>query len=149
MVRIAIDGAGWCSVDEIGFGPKRDSRRPSRRLLPSGRLPPGSSSGRLPPRRRRGLVAAASIAGAAAAAIAIAVTAAGAQQAPPAPPAVHQPVDQAAALPGPVLRPPSAVCPPARPAWPSLAGLAAGLHAGAVPIVVDEQFSGQCPASTP
>jgi hypothetical protein len=44
-----------------------------------------------------------------------------------------------------VLRPPSAVCPPAQPAWPSLARLPAGLHAGAVPIVVDEQFSGQCP----
>jgi hypothetical protein len=149
MVRIAIDGAGWCSVDEIGFGPKRDPRRPSRRRLPSGRLPLGSSSGRLPPHRRRGFVAAASIAGAAAAAIAIAVTAAGAQQASPAPPAVHQPVDQAAALPGSVLRPPSAVCPPVKPAWPSLADLPSGLHAGAVPIVVDEQFSGQCPGSAP
>ena len=139
MVRIAIDGAGWCSVDEIGFGPKRDPRRPSSRRLPSGRLPP---------HRRRGFVAAASIAGAAAAAIAIAVTAAGAQQAPPAP-AVHQPVDQAAPLPGSVLRPPSAVCAPVKPAWPSLADLPSGLHAGAVPIVVDEQFSGQCPGSAP
>jgi hypothetical protein len=92
------------------------------------------------------LVAAASIAGAAAAAIAIAVTAAGAQRAATPPPAAARPVDQSAAVPAPVLRPPSAVCPPAQPTWPSLAHLPAGLHAGAVPIVVDEQFSGQCPA---
>jgi hypothetical protein len=149
MVRIAVDGAGWFSVDEIGFGPKRDPGRPSRRRPPLGLSSGSLSSGRLPPYRRRGFVAAASVVGAAVAAIAIAVTAAGAQQAPLGPPAVHQPVDQAAALPGSVLRPPSAVCQPARPAWPSLANLPAGLHAGAVPIVVDEQFSGQCPASAP
>jgi hypothetical protein len=110
-------------VDEIGFGPRREARPPSRRL--------------------RRFAAAASIAGAAAAAIAIALTAAGAHHAP-APPAASQP----GALPAPVFRPPSAVCPPAQPAWPSLAGLPAGLHAGAVAIVVDEQFSGQCPASS-
>jgi hypothetical protein len=109
-------------VDEIGFGPKRDARPPSRRL--------------------RGFVAAASIAGAAAAAIAIAVTATGAHRATTSLPTATQP----AALPAPVLRPPSAVCPPSQAAWPSLAGLPAGLHAGAVPIVVDEQFSGRCPA---
>ena len=92
-------------------------------------------------------MAAASIAGAAVAAIAIAVTAAGGQRPATSPPAAAQPVDQSAALPAPVLRPLSAVCPPARPAWPSLADLPAGLHAGAVQIVVGEQFSGQCPAS--
>jgi hypothetical protein len=110
-------------VDEVGFGPRRDARWPSRRL--------------------RGFAAAASIAGAAAAAIAIAVTAADAQRATTSPPAATQ----SAALPAPVLRPLSAVCPPAQAAWPSLADLPAGMHAGAVPIVVDEQFSGQCPAS--
>jgi hypothetical protein len=129
MVRIAVDGAGWCSVDEIGFGPRRAARPPSRRL--------------------RGLAAAVSIAGAVAAAIAIAVTAAGAQRPATSPPPASESAAQAAALPAQVFRPPSAVCPPARPAWPSLAGLPAGLHAGAVPIVVDEQFSGRCPASAP
>ena len=109
-------------MDEVGFGPRREARPPSRRL--------------------RRFAAAASIAGAAAAAIAIAVTAAGAHHAPTSPTA-----SQPTALPAPVLRPPSAVCPPAKPAWPSLADLPSGLHAGAVPIVVDEQFSGQCPAS--
>jgi len=109
-------------VDEIGFGPKREARPPSRRL--------------------RSCVAAVSIAGAAAAAIAIAVTAAGTQRGTTAPP----PVTQSAALPASVLGPPSAICPPAETAWPSLAGLPAGMHAGAVPIVVDEQFSGRCPA---
>ena len=108
-------------MDEIGFGPRREARPPSRRL--------------------RRFAAAASIAGAAAAAIAIAVTAAGAHHAPTSPTA-----SQPAALPALVLGPPSAVCPPAQAAWPSLANLPAGLHAGAIPIVVDEQFSGQCPA---
>ncbi len=144
MVRIAVDGAGWCSVDEIGFGPRRAARPPSRR-----RLPRGLMSRAWPSHRRRGLVAAASIAGAAAAAIAIAVTAAGAQRPATSPPPASESAAQAAALPAQVFRPPSAVCPPARPAWPSLAGLPAGLHAGAVPIVVDEQFSGRCPASAP
>jgi hypothetical protein len=111
------------SVDEIGFGPRREPRPPSRRL--------------------RAFATAASIAGAAAAAIAIAVTAAGAHHAitPPAPAA------QQAAVPAPVLRPPSAVCPPAQPTWPDLAALPAGLRPGALRIVVDEQFSGRCPAS--
>jgi hypothetical protein len=108
-------------VDEIGFGPRREARPPSRRL--------------------RACVTAAAIAGAAAA-IAIAVTAAGSQRAASSPPAAAQP----AALPAQVLGPPSAVCPPAQPAWPSLTGLPAGLHAGAIRIVVDEQFSGRCPA---
>jgi len=117
-----VDEGGWFSVDEIGFGPRREARPPSRRL--------------------RACVAAAAIAGAAAAAIAIAVTAAGSQRATSSPPAAAQP----AVLPAQVLGPPSAVCPPAQPAWPSLTGLPAGMHAGAIRIVVDEQFSGQCPA---
>jgi hypothetical protein len=122
MVRIATNKGGWFSMDEIGFGPRREPRPPSRRL--------------------RRLTVAGSIAGGAAAAIAIAVTAAGGQRSATPPP----PVPQSAVLPAPVLRPPSAICPPAEPTWPSLAGLPAGLHAGAVPIVVDEQFSGACPA---
>jgi hypothetical protein len=102
------------SVDEIGFGPRREPRPPSRRL--------------------RGFAAAASIAGAAAAAIAIATT-------PPAPAA------QQAVVPAPVLQPPSAICPPVQPTWPDLAALPAGLRPGALRIVVDQQFSGRCPAS--
>lgn len=121
MVRIATNKGGWFSMDEIGFGPRREPRPPSPRL--------------------RRLAVAASIAGGAAAAIAIAMTAAGAQRSTTPPPA-----PQSAVQPAPVLRPPSAICPPAEPTWPSLAGLPAGLHAGAVPIVVDEQFSGACPA---
>jgi hypothetical protein len=111
------------SVDEIGFGPRREPRPPSRRL--------------------RAFAAAASIAGAAAAAIAIAVTAAGAHPATTSP----APAAQSAAVPAPVLQPPSAVCPPVQPTWPNLAALPAGQRPGALKIVVDEQFSGRCPAS--
>ncbi|MGD0698512.1 MAG: hypothetical protein ABSA02_01375 [Trebonia sp.] len=107
-------------MDEVGFGPAREDRRPSRRL--------------------RAIAAAVSVAGAAAAGIALALTAAGAHHAITAPPAVRS-----AALPVPVIRPPSAVCPPGLAKWPNLAGLPAGLRAGALPIVIDEQFSGRCP----
>jgi hypothetical protein len=110
------------SMDEVGFGPRREARPPSRRL--------------------RALVAAGSIASAAAAGVAFAATAAGAHHATTSPPAAMQP----AALPAPLLRPPSAVCPPVDAVWPNLAKLPAGMRAGALPIVIDEQFSGQCPA---
>jgi hypothetical protein len=108
-------------MDEVGFGPRREARRPSRRLR---------------------AVAAVSIASAAAVGLACAATAAGGHHAWTSPPAAAQP----AALPASLIPQLSAGCAPTRPAWPSLAGLPAGLRAGALPIVVDEQFSGQCSA---
>jgi hypothetical protein len=108
-------------MDEVGFGPRREARRPSRRL--------------------RASAAAVSVAGAATAGIVVAV-AAGAHHPVTTPPAVPR----SAALPAVVIRPPSAVCPPVQPAWPDLSSLPAGLRAGALPIVINEQFSGQCAA---
>jgi hypothetical protein len=119
-------------MDEVGFGPRREARRPSRRL--------------------RAFAAAVSVAGAAAAGIAFAVLAAGAHHAVTSPPTARQsaamqsPAMRSAALPVAVIRPPSAVCPPVQAVWPNLASLPAGLRAGALPIVIDEQFSGQCTA---
>jgi hypothetical protein len=121
MVRIAMDG-GWFWMDEVGFGPRREARPPSRRL--------------------RALAAAVSIASAAAAGVAFAVTAAGAHHAMTSPP----PAMQSAALPAPAIRLPSAGCPPVNAVWPNLADLPAGMRAGALPIVIDEQFSGHCSA---
>jgi hypothetical protein len=109
------------SMDEVGFGPRREARRPSRRL--------------------RALATAAAVVSAAAAGVALAVTAAGAHHAMTSQP----PVVQSAALPAPVIGATSAVCPPVHPVRPNLAGLPAGMRVGALPIVVGEQFSGQCP----
>lgn len=111
-------------MDEIGFGPSREPRLPSRRL------------------RRVGVVA--SIGGAAAAAIAIAVTAAGTHHATTSPTPAAQ---SAAAVPIPQLQPLSAVCPPVEPTWPDLAALPAGARPGALKMVVAAQFSGRCPPS--
>ena len=110
------------SVDEVGFGPRREARRLSRRL--------------------RAFAAAAAIASAAAAGVAFAVTAAGAHHAMTSPP----PALPSAALPAPAIGLQSAVCPPVQAAWPNLADLPAGVRVGAVPIVIAEQFSGQCSA---
>jgi hypothetical protein len=117
MVRHCRSEGGWSPVDEIGFGPKRERRPPSRRL--------------------RTLGAAGSIAAAAAAAIAIAVTASAHHGA-------ASPVP--AAVPVPALQPLSAVCPPVQPTWPDLGALPASLRPGALKVVVDGQFSGRCPA---
>ena len=108
-------------MDEIGFGPKREPRPPSRRL--------------------RTLGAAGSIAAAAAAAIAIAVTASAHHGA-----GVPTPSAQYAAVPVPALQPLSAVCPPVQPTWPDLGALPVSLRPGALKVVVDGQFSGRCPA---
>jgi hypothetical protein len=121
MVRHCPSEGGWSPVDEIGFGPKREPRPPSRRL--------------------RTLGAAGSIAAAAAAAIAIAVTASAHHGA-----ASPTPSAQYAAVPVPALQPPSAVCPPVQPTWPDLGALPASLRPGALKVVVDGQFSGRCPA---
>jgi hypothetical protein len=120
-------------MDEVGFGPRREARRPSRRL-------PAFAAAVL-------VAGAVSVAGAAAAGIAFAVLAAGGHHAVTSPPAaMRSAAIQSAALPVAVIRPPSAVCPPVQAAWPNLASLPAGLRAGALPIVIDEQFSGQCTA---
>jgi hypothetical protein len=88
---------------------------------------------RQPSRGRRALIAALSVACAAA-------VAAGVQHAL----AAEHPASQPAALPtAPVHLPPKG-CPPTRPDWPSLAGLPAGLRPGALPVIVDAQFSGRC-----
>ncbi len=107
-------------MDEVGFGPRREARRPSR--------------------RRRGLTIAVSLAGVAAAGVALAVEAPGAYHALAAQYTVTRPAAPSAAP----VRLPSPGCRPAQPAWPSLAGLPAGLRPGALPVIVNAQFSGQC-----
>jgi hypothetical protein len=110
-------------MDEVSFGPSRKARLPSRRL--------------------RGL-AAVSVAAVAAAGVAYAVTAKSAHHGISSQPPV---AESAAALPDPArFLPPAAGCRPAQPDWPSLAGLPAGLRLGAVPVIVNAQFSGRCPA---
>ena len=110
-------------MDEISFGSSRQARRLSRRW--------------------RAFAAAVSIAGAAAAAGAVvAVTVASAHHT-----ATRQhPAGRSAALPAPVRLLPLAACPPAHPAWPSMAGIPAGMRPGALPVIVDAQFSGRCTA---
>jgi hypothetical protein len=90
---------------------------------------------RQPSRRRRALAAALAVA------CAVAV-AAGVRHALTA----EHPVGQSAAQPVAPVRLPSKGCPPAHPDWPSLAGLPAGLRAGALPVVINAQFSGRCTA---
>jgi hypothetical protein len=109
----------WLSMDELSFGPKREFRRP--------------------PRHRRALAFA--VAGAAMAGVAFALTAAGVHHGMGSP----YSAGQSAAHPAPIGRLPSAGCPPAQAAWPSLAGLPAGMRPGALPVIVDAQFSGRCP----
>ena len=113
------------SMDEVGFGPRREARLRSRRL-PSGRL--------------RALTAAVSIAVAAGAGVAVAVIAAGEQHATSAPP----PALQSGPAPASLIPELTAGCPPTQKVWPDLAGLPAGLRVGALPIVIKEQFSGEC-----
>jgi hypothetical protein len=107
-------------MDEVGFGPRREARRPSRRL--------------------RALAAAAAVALAGAAGVAVAVAAAGAHHPLTSPP----PAVQSGPAPASLIPQLSPGCPPNRPGWPDLAGLPAGLRVGALPIVINEQFSGAC-----
>jgi hypothetical protein len=109
-------------MDEVSFGPSREARPPSR--------------------RRRAFTAAASIAAVAAAGVALAVTAPSAYHAMTS----QHPATQSAAPSVALSRLPSKGCPPARAAWPSLAGLPAGMRPGALPVIVDAQFSGRCTA---
>ena len=99
-------------MDEVGFGPRREARPPSRRV--------------------RALTAAISLAVAAGAGVAVAVIATSAQHATSAP------------VPASLIPELTAGCPPTQKVWPDLAGLPAGLRVGALPIVINEQFSGEC-----
>jgi len=107
-------------MDEVSFGPSREARPPSR--------------------RRRAFTVAVWVAGAAAAGIALAVEAPGAYHSLASQYTVTRPATPSAAP----VRLPSPGCRPAHPAWPSLAHLPAGLRPGALPVIVDAQFSGRC-----
>ena len=108
-------------MDEVGFGPSREPRLPSRRLR---------------------ALAAVSAAGVAIAGVAFTLKATGAQPAVMPRPAATQSV----ALPDPARLLPPAGCPPVQAHWPDLAALPAGMRAAALPVIVDAQFSGRCPA---
>jgi hypothetical protein len=107
-------------MDEVGFGPSREARQPSR--------------------RRRAFTVAVSVAAVAVAGVALAVRAPSAYHALASQYTVTRPATPSAFP----VRLPSPGCRPANPAWPSLAGLPAGMRPGALPIVVDAQFSGRC-----
>ncbi len=116
-------------MDEIGFGPAGEARLPSRRLR---------------------ALAAVSVAGVVVAGVAYAVTHKSLDDALTSPPqatqsAAVQPAfpQSAATLPDPSRYLPRNGCKPTQ-QWPSLAGLPAGMHPGAVPVIVDAQFSGRC-----
>jgi hypothetical protein len=112
-------------MDEVSFGPSRAEARP-------------------PSRRLRALAGAVSVAAVAAAGVAYVVTEKSAQH-----PTTSQaaPVTQpAAALPDPGrFLPPAGGCSPVQADWPDLAGIPAGMRPGALPVIVDAQFSGRCP----
>ena len=108
-------------MDELSFGPRREPRRLPRRL--------------------RAFGAAAVIAGAAAAGVAVAVTAASAQHAVTSPPSASQ----AGGLPAPVDLP-APGCSPVDVTWPNLTDLPVQMRTRARSIIIDEQFSGRCPA---
>jgi hypothetical protein len=108
-------------MDEVGFGPSREPRPPSRRLR---------------------ALAAVSTACVAIAGVVFALRATGAQHTVTTRPAATQSV----ALPDPARLLPPAGCPPVQSHWPNLAALPAGMRAAALPVIVAAQFSGRCPA---
>jgi hypothetical protein len=112
-------------MDEVGFGPSREPRLPSR--------------------RRRAFTVAVSLAGVAVAVVVFAVKAPSAYHALASQYTVTRPAASSASP----VRLPSPGCRPAHPAWPSLAGLPAGLRPGALPVIADAQFSGKCPLASP
>jgi hypothetical protein len=107
-------------MDEVSFGPGREARQPSR--------------------RRRALTVAVSMAAVAAAGVVLTVEAPTAYHALASQYTVTRPATPSASP----VRLPSPGCRPAHPAWPSLAGLPAGMRPGALPVIVDAQFSGRC-----
>jgi hypothetical protein len=109
-------------VDELSFGPRREPRRL--------------------PRRVRAVAVALVIAGAAAAGVGVAVTAASAQHPVTAPP----PASEAAGLAAPLGLAPSLACSPVDVTWPNLTDLPVELRTRARSVIIDEQFSGRCPA---
>ena len=99
-------------MDEVGFGPRRESR--------------------LPARYRRALAGVAAAGIVAAAGVAL---------------AMHRAtVDQVASPPPPFTAsaPAPTACPPTQTTKPKLTGLPAGMHPGALRVVADAQFSGEC-----
>ena len=108
-------------MDEVSFGPRREIRLPSRY------------------RRAFAVIAAVVAAGAVTAGAALAVTrttGAGAETSAP------RTASATAASP-----PERMSCPPVRAARPNLAALPAGMRIGALKIIIDAQFSGQCRVS--
>lgn len=108
-------------MDEVSFGPRREIH--------------------LPLRYRRALAAAAAgvvSAGVVAAGVVLAVTATGTQHADGRP---HSDSAPAAAAPH------QAGCQPdQQPTWPDLAALPASERPGALEVIIQSEFSGQCPA---
>jgi hypothetical protein len=112
-------------MDEVSFGPSRAEARP-------------------PSRRLRALAGVVSVAAVAAAGVAYVVTEKSAQH--PATSQAATVTQSAAALPDPGrFLPPAAGCSPVQAHWPDLAGIPAGMRPGALPVIVDAQFSGRCP----
>jgi hypothetical protein len=104
-------------VDEVSFGPRREIR---------------------PPSRYRRVFAAVVAAGAITAGAALAVTTTGMRNATTAPRNASAP----AVAP---LEP--AGCPPVQPTRPDLSALPAGMRPGALRVIIEAQFSGQCRVS--
>jgi hypothetical protein len=104
-------------VDEVSFGPKREIRLPSRY------------------RRVFAVLTTVVAAGAITAGAALAVTTTGAHNATSAPRAASAPAV------APVDR---VSCPPVHPTRPNLAALPAGMRPGALKMIIDAEFSGQC-----
>ena len=113
-------------MDEVSFGPRRENRLPSRY------------------RRVFAVVAAVVAAGAVAAGAALAVTTTSARNATSAPRNAGAARNASAPAVAP-LEP--AGCPPVQPTRPDLAALPAGMRPGALKIIIEAQFSGQCPVS--
>lgn len=105
-------------MDEIGFGPEREFRLPSRRWR---------------------VFIAVVAASAAAAGVALAVTTTAGRQASR--PASSAGQSAASASAG---RLSAAGCPPVQTAWPDLASLPVGMRPGALPVIIEAQFSGLC-----
>jgi len=110
-------------VDEVSFGPRREIRLSARRrrVLTAGAV----------------VVAAAAITAGAVLAVTTAATRAATGPATRAQRGTTQPL----------VAPLAEGCPPVQPTRPSLAGLPAGMRPGALKVISDAEFSGQCRVS--